>query len=150
MSVPRVRLYVKSVKTVIGNIEVDLGYEEVEGAYTGQVLGEQGESPGSRFRPSRPPNVRTGPKEEYVLPEDQERTSEMVKHIASRHGLEVEVVDVARENILHRVIQEEREKIEAFSALLADSGERIEGDITEEQAESFLSRIADGARKKYL
>lgn len=101
-------------------------------------------------RPRLPPSARTEPKREYILPEAQERTVEMVKYIASKYGLEVEVVDVARENIFHRAIQEEREKIRAFPALLADSGERIENDITEERAEYFLSRIADRTRKKYL
>ncbi len=45
MGVSPIRLYVKSVKTVTGDFKVDLGYGGVEGAYTGQVLGEQGESP---------------------------------------------------------------------------------------------------------
>jgi len=150
MSVSRVRLYVKSVKTVTGNLKVNLGYEDVEGVYTGQVLGEQGESPGSMYRPNRPPNVREGPKEEYILPEDQEKTVEMITRIASKYGLEVEVVDVARENILHRAIQKERKKIRTFPALFADSVEGIEGDITEEQAEFFFSRIVNRTRKKYL
>ncbi len=63
----------------------------------------------------------------------------MVTRIASKYGLEVEVVDMARENILHRAIQEERKRIRGFPVLLVDPVERIEGDITEEQAEfSFL------------
>jgi hypothetical protein len=129
MSVSRVRLYVKSVKTVTGTIKVE------------------------RLTVTRsrlPPTVRTETKREYILPEAQQRTVEMIKNIASKYGLEVKVVDVARENVFHRAIQEEREKIRAFPALLADSGERIEDNITEEQAEHFLSRIADRTRKKYL
>jgi len=129
MSVSRVRLYVKSVKTVTGTIKV----ERLTVA-----------------RSRLPPTVRTETKREYILPEAQQRTVEMIKNIASKYGLEVKVVDVGRENVFHRAIQEEREKIRAFPALLADSGERIEDNITEEQAEHFLSRIADRTRKKYL
>jgi len=129
MSVSRVRLYVKSVKTVTGTIEAERLYVP---------------------RPLLRPTVGTESRHEYILPEAQERTVQMVKNIASKYGLRVEVVDVAKENIFHRVIQEEREKIRAFPALHANSFEGIEGDITTEQAESFLSRIADRTRKKYL
>jgi hypothetical protein len=143
---PKIRLYVKSVKTVTGNVEVDLGYEHVEGAYTGQVLGEQGEysnplsASASASVPRHPPNVKTGPKEEYELPEDQEEAVKMVRRIAFKFGLEVEVVDVGRENVLQREIQREREKIKIFPTLILSSGERIEGALTEGQVESLLSR----------
>jgi hypothetical protein len=126
MSISRLRLYVKSVKTITGTAEVMH----------------------ARLRESHA--VEIEPMHDYVLTEDQQKVVEIVREIARRHNLEVEIVDVTRENILHRVIQEEREKIRAFPALLADSGERIEGNISEEQAESFLSRIADGSHKKYL
>jgi hypothetical protein len=141
----KARLYVKSVKTVTDNVEVNLEYEDVQGAWTGQVLGELGESPGGYYAgaPSRPPNVRIGPKEEYVLPEDQKQTVRMVRSIASKYGLQVEVVDVVRENFLRREIQREREKIRIFPTLIASSGERIEGNITEGQVESLLSRTVE-------
>jgi pheromone shutdown protein TraB len=74
----------------------------------------------------------------------------MVKDIARTHCLEVEVVDVAKENVLRRVIQKEREKIRTFPALIAGDGQKIEGEMTEKQVESFLSRIVDEARKRYL
>ena len=143
---PKIRLYVKSVNTVTDNVEVDLGYEHVEGAYTGQVLGEQGESP-YWYGPNRPPNVRTGPKWKCVLPEDQQETVRMVRRIASKLDLEVEVVDVGRENVIRREIQKEREKITVFPTLIVSSGERIEGNLTESQVESLLSRTAEKHEK---
>jgi hypothetical protein len=126
MSVPRLRLFVKSVKTITGTAEVTH----------------------ARLRESHA--VEIEPMHDYVLAEDQQKVVEIVREVARRHNLGVEVVDLTRENILYRVIQEEREKIKVFPALVADSGEKIEGDISEEKAESFLSRIADRAQKKYL
>jgi len=147
-----IRLYVKSVKTVTGNVEVDLGYEHVEGAYDHQVLDESGDYPYAPYgpyglpgvdspdRPSHPPNVRTGPTEDYVLPDDQKETVKMVRRVAFKLNLEVEVIDIARENVLRREIKKARERIRVFPTLIASSGERIEGAMTEEQVESLLSR----------
>ena len=132
MGLSHIRLYVRSLKTVTGTVE------------------EMRLPPSLNTRVRLRPDLVTEPKFEYVLPEDQERIREIVKEAASKFSLEVEVIDVSRENILHRAIQEQREKIKAFPALVTDAGERIEGNITEEQAQSFLSRIADRTRKKYL
>jgi hypothetical protein len=90
------------------------------------------------------------PNYDYVLAEDTQKTVEMVRRLARVHGLEVEVLDVARENVLRRVLQEEREGIRAFPTLVAGSERRVEGEITEEQVESLFSRIAEGTRRKYL
>jgi len=65
----------------------------------------------------------------------------MVERIASKHGLEVEVVDVAKESVLRREIQKEFEKVRTFPTLTVSSGEKIEGKITEKEVESILSRI---------
>ena len=35
--------------------------------------------------------------------------------------MDVEIVDVARENVLHKIMQEERENIKTFPTLVADS-----------------------------
>lgn len=124
-----IRLYVRGVKTVTGSFQ---GW---------QVRG---------FGRARRPWEEREPEYEFVLSEDQQEVVDMVKEIARRHYLEVEVVDVAKENVLRRVIQREREKIEIFPTLIAGSGQKIEGKITENQVESLLSRIADETRKKYL
>lgn len=104
----KIRLYVKSVKTVTGTVEVERVY----------IL-----------LPRLPPTAKTEPKHEYILSEDQQKTTEMVKSIAFKHGLEVEVVDVARENVFRREMEKEREKIRIFPTLIVSSGERIEGNI---------------------
>jgi hypothetical protein len=118
MAESKIRLYVKSVKTVTGTVEVEREYIP---------------------RPRLPPTVKTEPKHEYILPEDQQKTIEMIKSIASKYGLKVEVVDVARENVFHREMQKEREKIRIFPTLIVSSGERIEGNIPEQQVEELLS-----------
>jgi pheromone shutdown protein TraB len=102
------------------------------------------------FGRARGPWKETEPEYEFVLSENQQEVVDMVKEIARRHCLEVEVVDVAEENVLRRVMQREREKIKIFPTLIAGSGQKIQGEITEKQVESLLSRIADETRKKYL
>jgi hypothetical protein len=47
----------------------------------------------------------------------------------------------ARANVLRRAIQKEFEKIRIFPTLIVSSGEKIEGKVTKEQIESFLSRV---------
>ena len=113
-----IRLYVKSVKTVTGTVEIEREYIP---------------------RPRLPTTARTEPKHEYILPEDQQKTAEMVKSIASKFGLRVEVVDVARENVFRREMQKEREKIRIFPTMIMSSGERIEGKISEQRVEELLS-----------
>jgi len=124
-----IRLYVKSVKTVIG---------------TFRGLQVDGFGRGRRVYSEREPEY------EFVLPEDQQKVVDMVKVVARRYFLGVEVVDVAEENVLRRMIQREQEKIKIFPTLIAGCGTKIEGEITEKQVTSLLSRIADGTRKKYL
>lgn len=113
-----IRLFVKSVKTVTGTVEVERLYTP---------------------RPRLPSTLETEPKHDYILPDDQRKTVEMVNRIARKYGLAVEVVDVARENVLRRIMQKERERISIFPTLIASSGKRIEGDMTEQQVEGFLS-----------
>jgi ABC-type uncharacterized transport system substrate-binding protein len=54
-----------------------------------------------------------------VLPEDQQKTVETVERIARAYGLKVEVLDVASENALRRILQEERGRIKTFPTLVA-------------------------------
>lgn len=65
----------------------------------------------------------------------------MVQKLASRHGLKVEVIDVTKEDVLHRTIQREFARIRVFPTLTTSSGDKIEGKITEKEVESILSRI---------
>jgi hypothetical protein len=125
----RVVLYVQSTKTITGTIEA-------ERVYT--------------IRPSLPLNAELEPRYEYRLPEDQEKAVEIVMSAASKYDVEVEVVDLGRENILHRVIEEEREKVKILPTLMVDPGRRLEGELTEENVELFLSRIARERQKTYL
>jgi hypothetical protein len=85
-----------------------------------------------------------------VRPIANHRVAEIVKIIASKYGVEVEVVDVARENALHRILRKKRDKIEAFPTLVADTGQRFEGEMTEEKIEPFICQISNEGRKKYL
>ena len=83
-----------------------------------------------------------GTKTDFVLPEDQKRIVEMVEEIASKLGLEVEVVDVAKESAIHKAIKREPQ-ITTYPTLVTGSGEKIEGELRKEQVETFLSRFID-------
>ena len=78
-------------------------------------------------------------KDEFVLPEDQQEIVVMIKEVALSHGFEVEVVDVAEENVLRRDIQEHAEHIHSFPTVVTADGRRIEGDITKQQVEALLT-----------
>ena len=75
---------------------------------------------------------------ENVLPEDQERFLETVKAVASRLGFDVEIVDTGRRRL----------RIKKFPTLIADSGDKIEGIVSEEQVESFLADAKSSSRKQ--
>jgi hypothetical protein len=140
MSEAEVRLYVKSVKTVTGTREME---REIFGrsvsSHPSRVKVEGSTADGT-FR-LRQFEVEREPKYDSVLSEDQEAVVEMVEKAASRHGLKVEVIDVAKEDALHRAIQREFKRIRTFPTLTVSSGEKLEGKITEKQVESLLSRI---------
>ena len=81
----------------------------------------------------------TDTKYEFVLPEEQRRVVEMVEKVASEHDLEVEVIDVGKENIIHKFTQARVRKMRTFLTLVLSSGEKIEGNVTKKQLESILS-----------
>jgi hypothetical protein len=76
---------------------------------------------------------------ENVLPEDQEQFVEMVKAAASRLGFDVEVVDCARRRGL---------RTKKFPTLVTDSGDKIEGVVSEQQVESFLAKAKASSKKQ--
>ena len=127
MAESKIRLYVRSVRTVTGTREVER------------------ETLLKRVRA-----VETESTHDYVLPEDQQKAAEMVRRIACKYGLEVEVVDIAKENVLRRVLQKEKEGISILPTLMARSGVRLEGSLTEMQVESFFSRLAEAEFRRKL
>jgi glutaredoxin len=124
----KVTLYVKSIKTIIGTEKIDRQYFSV---------GPPVKVSGFRMIPKQ--EVDSITKYGFVIPEDQNRVVEMVREFAPKHGFDVEIVDVTKENILRRVLQEEIKRIKTFPTLITDSGEKIEGNISKEQIRSLLS-----------
>ena len=125
----KVTLYVKSVKTAIGTEKI--GHREFVG-------GPSAKCGGYRAIPTYKVNSIT--RYNFVLPEDQERVVEIVRKIAPGYGFDIEIVDVTKENIIHRVLRKEVRKIKTFPTLISDSGEKIEGNITKEQVEFLLRK----------
>lgn len=127
----KVKLYLKGVKTVIGT--------EQWGRW-GWVL-SPGPRGGYRLLPDYKLYSRT--KYESVLSNDHKRVVEIVEMIAHKHGFELEIIDVTKERILHRFKPKENREIKTFPTLIIDSGEKIEGKISEEQIELLLSKAKD-------
>jgi ABC-type uncharacterized transport system substrate-binding protein len=90
----------------------------------------------------RASRTRTEPEWELALTEDQQEIVEMIKEVALKYGVEVEVVDVAKANFLQRVVQRKFEKIQAFPTLVTDSGEMCQGVSTKKKIEAFLSKAS--------
>jgi len=149
MSSCKIRLYVESTRTVVGTIEAE---HEIFGRTTLEHpdrIKIEGKITDGTFR-LRQFAVETEPRYDYVLSEDQQKVAEMVKSIACKHGLEVEVVDVAKENVLRRIVQKERDRICVFPTLIALFGGRIEGKITEKQVEELLSDTLTRGKRRLV
>lgn len=133
-----VRLFVKSVKTVTGETEFERR----------TIVNKIGDSPdrieieGKRMEGTfqvKAYETETEPQYEFILPEDQQHVIETVREVASKHGLEVEIIDVAKESVLHRAVQEQIERVRIFPTLVVGTALKIEGDMTKKQIESILA-----------
>lgn len=94
--------------------------------------------------------TETKPTYEFVLSEDQKIIIDLTKKIASRLGLKVNVIDVGKENALHRAIQKRFKKIRLFPTLVSHSGMMLEGISTKEQIEVFLSNVAKACHSQRI
>ena len=115
-----ITVYVKSVHTVEGITTPDRDADIMRSLgphyYPGTSMGE-----GDAV-----------PTDEFVFPEDQEETIEMVREIAPKHGFAIRVVDLTKE--------ETHDTTNVLPTLVSGSGKRIEGKISKKQLETFLSK----------
>lgn len=86
---------------------------------------------------------------DFVLPAEQRGAVEIVRRVASKAGLDFNVVDVGKMNALHRAIQKEFGMIRRFPTLVLSSGKRIEGNMTEQQVIQLLPGTAKRERKLF-
>jgi len=77
-----------------------------------------------------------------VLPEDQRVVVQAMYEAAFSQGFEIEVVDVAGRKDLPEELHLESLERARFPVLVTGSGDRIEGKVSKEQVESFLSKVA--------
>ena len=127
MNGKKIVLYVQTVKSIGGT-------EEFQPSLAGNRIGGYGIGLDARaYKAGRA-------KYEYVLPSEQEAIVNEVRSICNSLGFDLEVVDVTREGILRRAVQEKIKKIDAFPALLSDSGRLIEGIESKEEARAFLHK----------
>ena len=77
-----------------------------------------------------------------LLPEDQRIVVQAMYEAAFSQGFEIEVIDVARRKDLPKELALEFLKQAKYPVLVASSGDRLEGKVSTEQIESFLSKVA--------
>ena len=128
------RLYVKSEKRAISEHPVTEPHIIKKGAMRGDFRHMEDTYWNTAFE------TKIEVEYDYFLPHEQKAIADTVEKLCEKHGYEVKVVDVTRENLIHRALQEEVNKITTFPTLIADSGQKLEGDFSEEQIELFLSK----------
>jgi glutaredoxin len=129
-----VTLYVKSKKVITGKTSVTEPHLIKKGVRSGDAFRMRDMFWDTAF------DNKVEEVHDYVLPDDQKATAETVRRLCEKHGFELRIIDVTRENILHRAMQEEVSKIKTFPTLITDSERRVEGSFLEEQLESLLSK----------
>jgi len=76
--------------------------------------------------------------DEYALPPDQREVIALVKNVAKQHKYTVEIVDMAKENIVEKLI-EEIKGLDTIPTIKTNLGGRLEGyQITKENIELLL------------
>jgi len=76
--------------------------------------------------------------DEYSLPPDQKELVDLVKNVAKQHSYTVEIVDMAKENIIEKLI-EEIKGLDTIPTIKTNLGGRLEGSqITKEDIELLL------------
>jgi hypothetical protein len=82
----------------------------------------------------------TKPKYDFVLPEEQEKVVGIVRESCQTLGFELVVVDVTQQDGLHRAIITTFGGIRESPTIVSGSGRRIQGIISKDQVDAFLSK----------
>jgi len=129
-----VRLYVKSIKNLIGSEKV--GSRRVEA----QIMGGAGTYVHLPPRIFHVYKVKSVVKYEFVLPDYQKEAVDIVEEVAPKFGFDVEIVDISRINVLDRTFKKEIRKLKIFPTLVTDSERKLETKFTKSDLEAFLSK----------
>lgn len=81
---------------------------------------------------------RTKKEFSYVLPKDQETLVETVKRLTELHGYELKVIDVAKRNIIYRLLRRAA-GIKKFPVVEVRRGLRLRAPFSQSELESFVS-----------
>jgi len=131
MEAPKVRLYVRSLKKKAGFENVVINVPIV------QNMGEQPLGGVIRVYPSR--QIQTITKYKYALPEEQEHLIEIVKEVALKFCLKLEIIDVEQMDSFDEPIPKEVKKLKNFPVLVTESETVLATGLTREDIERFLS-----------
>ncbi len=136
----KITVYVKSVKTErIEKIRVASGGSRAMAAAAPGGYPAAGVQVSKDYR-----HIYLGEEEkevvidEYALPPDQKELVDLVKNVAKQYEYVVEIVDMAKENIVEKLI-EEIKGLDTIPTVKTSLGGRLEGSqITEENLELLL------------
>jgi hypothetical protein len=126
MEVPKVRLYVKSLEKPVGteNVVADVPVTII----VKNVV---------RVFPTH--DVKTVTKYEYELPEEQEHLIEIVKEVAAKVGLKLEIIDAGKMDLFDEPLPKEVKQLKNFPVLATESKTQLATGFTREDIERFLS-----------
>lgn len=74
----------------------------------------------------------------YVLPDDQKAQVEVVKRLSEQCGLELKVIDVAKENVILR-LWKKLQGMKNFPVVETNRGDRLQAPFSQSELERFVS-----------
>lgn len=126
---PRITVYVRSIKIPVGETFVEELYPVKRASRAYEI------SRDTWFKVKRKKVYN------YVLQDDQKENVEVVKRLSERYGLELKVIDVARETVIYRLWRNLK-GMRNFPVVENNRGRRLQGTFSQNELERLISESA--------
>lgn len=123
---PIITVYVRSMKVLVSETLIEEPYPVKKGYGPYEV------SKRTTFQ------TKLKKKYGYVLPDNQKALLEVVKELSERYGFELKVVDVAKENIIHKLWRKLK-GIKNFPVIEINKGDRLQAPFSPSELERFIA-----------